>query len=288
MPEHNKKVDLHLHSTESDGVYSPTELVQMASASGLSAIALTDHETTKGINEAINAGHKYGLEVIPGVEISVGYNSKELHILGYFPRNFEKLEKVLYDLRDGRYTRIAQMIDILNKMSISVNWEDIKKEIGNAAPGRLHLARVLLKKGYVSSLEEAFNKYLDRGRPVYIPRLRLKTKEAIELLIECNAVPVLAHPGITSEGVQTLQTLKSEGIKGIEVYHPEHSKGQTLFYEQLAKQNNLLITGGSDFHGDENYSVNNLNITNFLEIDYSYLELLKVSSKKGNINEFKN
>ncbi len=288
MPELSNKVDLHLHSTESDGVYSPTELVEMASSSGLSAIALTDHETTKGVNEAINAGNKFALEVIPGVEISVGYKSKELHILGYFPQKFDKLETVLYDLRDGRYTRIAQMIEILNKMSVAVSWEDIKKEIGNAAPGRLHLARVLFKKGYVSSLEEAFNKYLDRGRPVYIPRLRLKTKEAIELLIECNAVPVLAHPGITSEGVQTLQTLKSEGIKGIEVYHPEHSRGQTLFYEQLARQENLLITGGSDFHGDEKNSTRDLNTTSFLGIDYTYLELLKVFSKKGNTDELRN
>lgn len=267
-----KKTDLHLHSNASDGIYSPSELIQLASQRGLSAVALTDHETTEGISEAREAGAENGVEVVSGVEISAGFNGRELHILGYLSSIRPELESILRKLRRGRFKRMEKMIDNLEKMSVTVTWAEIKKEAGNAAPGRLHLARMLQEKGYVQSLTEAFDNYLGKGCPAYIPRDKLKIAEAINILIECDAIPILAHPGVTQEDSKSLYQLVSYGLKGIEVFHPEHTDGLTLFYKNWAEKEGLLITGGSDFHGDKK---NSCPYPGCVSVDYSYLESLK-------------
>lgn len=271
----NKRVDLHLHSSKSDGLYTPTSLVKLALKYELAAISITDHETTAGVHEALEAGKKLGLEVVPGVEVGAYLNNRELHILGYYPGKIDKLETTLSKYRNERFERMDKMLYVLKKLSLPVNWNEVEKEAGNAAPGRLHLARVMFKKGYVSSIDEAFEKYLEKGKPVYIPRVRLKVEEAIDLLNDCNAIPVLAHPGITNEDAQVLNYLKNTGLKGIEAYHPEHKEKKCLFYKQWAVSKGMVITGGSDFHGDEKESCP---YPGYVSVNYACLENLKLAS----------
>ncbi len=276
----DKRIDLHLHSTASDGLYTPSKLIELVSKRGLSAVALTDHETISGIGEAQEAGKKFGVEVIPGVEISVGLNGRELHILGYLPAISLELDSILFNLRKGRFERMEKMILNLKKMSISVRMEDIEKEAGKAAPGRLHLARLLQKKGYVLTIKEAFDRFLGRGKPAYIPRDKLKPEEAINFLLEAGAVPVLAHPGLTGEESTSLYKLKNEGLKGIEAIHPHHTEGLTLFYKNWALREGLLVTGGSDYHGDNEEACP---YPGYVSLDYHYLNLIKKAliSKNG-------
>lgn len=271
----NKKVDLHLHSSKSDGLYTPTSIVKLALKYKLSAISITDHETTAGVHEALEAGKYYGLEVVPGVEVGAYLKNRELHILGYYPGEIDKLEDTLNKYRNERFERMDRMLYVLKKLSLPVNWNEVENEAGNAAPGRLHLARLMFKKGYVLSIDEAFEKYLEKGKPVYIPRVRLQVEEAIKLLIDCNAIPVLAHPGTTNEDTQVLNYLKNAGLKGIEAYHPEHNVKWCLFYEQWAVSKGLVITGGSDFHGDEKESCPH---PGYVSVKYSYLDNLKLAS----------
>ncbi|NLZ29048.1 MAG: PHP domain-containing protein, partial [Firmicutes bacterium] len=214
--------DMHLHSSISDGLYSPTRLVEICARNdSLKAIALTDHESTEGVEEAQKAGHRLGIEVIPGVEIGTVFQGREIHLLGYFVSFDPRLEKKLSSLRTGRYERMARMLALLSGKGIKVCLEDVEEEAGGAAPGRLHLARLLHKKGYVTTISEAFERFIGRGKAAYIPRLTLKIEEAISLLNSCGAVPVLAHPGITNENSQSLFHFKKSGLQGIEVYHPE-------------------------------------------------------------------
>ncbi len=272
MSSTGKKVDFHLHTIASDGLYSPFQLVKLAAECGLTAAAITDHETVAGVKEASKAGSQYNVEVIPGVEISAGYKGRELHLLGYYPEDIDNLEKLLDQLREERFNRMEKMIKVLEKIGFPVEWDDVAGEAGNAAPGRLHLARVMQKKGHVATIEEAFNLYMGRGKPVYIPRVRLKVEEAIKVLLECKAIPVLAHPGVTEEDTDALFTLKKVGLKGIEVFHPEHTRGLTLFYESWARREKMLITGGSDYHGD---AKENCPYPGCVSLDYTYLEAMK-------------
>lgn len=247
--------DMHLHSSFSDGLYPPNRLVEICARNNrLKAIALTDHESTEGVEEAQKAGRRLGIEVIPGVEIGTVFQGREIHLLGYFASSDSRLEKELSSLRAGRYERMAGMLALLSGKGVKVRMEDVEEEAGEAAPGRLHLARLLHKKGYVTTISEAFERFIGRGKVAYIPRLTLKTEDAISLLNSCGAVPVLAHPGITNENSQSLFHFKKSGLKGIEVYHPEHTPGLTLFYREWARREGLLITGGSDFHGDDKES----------------------------------
>lgn len=266
-----KKIDLHLHSNASDGIFSPSKLIRIVATAGISAAALTDHDTTSGLREAELAAIQMGIELVPGVEISTVTGDHEIHILGYYPRRYDELEVALKKLRQDRYRRMEMIIDKLKGYGFKVNLEDLLIESGRAAPGRLHLARLLLKKKYVHSIDQAFSLYLRHDRPAYVPRKGLATVEAVDLLLSVGAIPVIAHPGIKS--TKFIDKLIAKGLKGVEVYHPDHSAGLAVKWLDFALSKGLIVTGGSDYHGDTNnvkqYSAQHA-------VDYSLLEGLKV------------
>ncbi len=243
-----KPVDLHTHSNASDGIYSPAELFEVAERAGVSAIGLTDHDTVKGLPEAIAAAEKYGPELVPGVELSVLEEKREIHILGYYPCDTEQLNAELKDIREERYSRMDKIVAKLKNLGFKLNIQEVLTEAGDSAPGRLHLARLLLRKKYVHSLDEAFSLYLNPDRGAYVPRQLMTLKRAMELLTAVKAVKVIAHPGELGKAI--IDRLIPMGLQGIEVFHPDHSTAQKKYYHELALSKGLLVTGGSDFHGD--------------------------------------
>jgi predicted metal-dependent phosphoesterase TrpH len=241
-------VDLHMHSSASDGSLSPADLIAKAAGAGLAAAALTDHDTLEGVDEALAAGERCGLEVLPGIELSSVKDEQEIHLLGYDPIFPDKIEKALKELRRDRYRRMSRMVSVLRKIGFDLNDADVAAEAKHAAPGRLHLARLMVKKGFVPDINSAFSLYLRRGRPAFVPRAALDPAGAIKLLHRAGAVPVLAHPGSKARGL--LRPLVAAGLRGIEVIHPDHSPELVRYYRHQAQRMDLLITGGSDYHGD--------------------------------------
>ncbi len=248
------RLDLHLHSTHSDGSSTPTEVIRLAHRAGVTALAITDHDITTGIAEATAAGSELGIEVIPGVEISSILNDSELHILGYFvdPQDAE-LNKRLATLRESRHHRNPQIIERLQALGIELTYEEVRAIAGTDAVGRPHIARCLIEKGVVSTAKEAFDRFLAEGRPAYVPRLLPPPAEAISWINQAKGLAVLAHPTWVKTTRETLENLvrqlKTDGLNGVEVHYSTHTAGQTRAYLNLANQLGLLITGGSDFHG---------------------------------------
>lgn len=249
-------VDLHCHSTASDGTLTPTQVVELANRCGLSALALTDHDTVAGVGEAASAAERVGLDFLPGIEISAEYPVPgTLHILGYGvdPEN-PRLKRLTDELIAGRDNRNPRIVAKLNEMGVAVTmneWEDEAK--GNVL-GRPHLAAILHRKGYVSSIKQAFDKYIGQGAPAYFDKERLTPRQAIERIRESGGVPVLAHPiqlrtTNDAELERVVKDLLDLGLVGLEVIHSDHDAGQIEKYTQLANRFGLLKTGGSDFHG---------------------------------------
>jgi predicted metal-dependent phosphoesterase TrpH len=252
------RIDLHLHTTYSDGSHPPAEVLQMARAANVTALAITDHDTVDGITDAIEAGGALGIEVIPGIELSAREPQRsqdtELHILGYF-LDWQSLDlhAALAHLRTTRHTRNPQMVAKLNELGIDITYDDVLALAGNGAVGRPHIARVLMERGYVRSAKEAFDRYLAAGAAAYVPRELPAPAEAIALIRAAGGVPVLAHPSWlerSDQGIfKTCESLKAEGLMGIEVHYSTHKPEQTAQYLDTATRLELLITGGSDFHG---------------------------------------
>jgi predicted metal-dependent phosphoesterase TrpH len=248
------RIDLHLHTTHSDGSLSPGEVLHLAHKAGVTALAVTDHDIVSGIPEAIETGAELGIEVIPGVEISSRVANSELHILGYFLQwQDPELNQRLATLRASRHRRNPQIIERLRALGLDVTYEEVRALAGTDSVGRPHIARILMDKKYVTSAKDAFDRYLADGRPAYVARELPKPEEAIAWIKAAGGVAVLAHPTwakVSGEGLNALvTTLKAEGLGGIEVHYSTHTKRQTREYLDLAKRLNLLITGGSDFHG---------------------------------------
>ncbi|HHY82070.1 MAG TPA: PHP domain-containing protein [Clostridiales bacterium] len=245
------KADLHNHTTASDGLLSPAQLVRFAAIKGLKAIAITDHDTTEGIDEGLRAGQFYKIKVIPGIELNTQLDSVEIHLLGYFINwNSEYLQKILFKMRDIRKNRAKKMVEkLVNLYGFDISYEEVLKEAKEGAVARPHIARVLISKGIVKDMSEAFEKYIGTDCPAYVGRYHLTPKEGIELIEICGGVPVLAHPGlITVPGIAEM--MLDQGIKGIEAYHSKHTQEQAEYYSELAKKSGLLITGGTDCHGE--------------------------------------
>jgi predicted metal-dependent phosphoesterase TrpH len=249
------RCDLHCHSTHSDGTLTPEELVQLARKLGLRTLALTDHDAISGVSQAIEAGRREGVRVLSGVEISVEYANKTVHMLGYcFDEGVDSLAHKLDELVRGRNERNVKIVRRLNELGLKVTLEEIEAEAGGKVVGRPHIARVLLRHGYVSTWEEAFEKYLARGAAAYFERLRFSPVDAVRMITEAGGVAVLAHPKFVAlHENETLEdvvkTLVAAGLGGIECYYTEHSPEETEHYLELAKRYNLVVTGGSDFHG---------------------------------------
>jgi hypothetical protein len=252
--ENPKWVDLHTHSTFSDGSITPTELVAEARAAGLAAIALTDHDTCDGIGEFLAASRDSGIETLAGVEVSAEFGDRTVHILGYgINPAHERLRTVLQKLVEGRNERNAKMIRKLQLLGIRIELQEVEAIAGEQVVGRPHFAQVLLRKGVVRTFDEAFDRYLARGRPAYFERFRLGPEETIALIAEAGGVTALAHPyymGLSSDLVTaTLARLKGAGLVGVEAYYTEHTEEETRLYVEIANRLGLLVTGGSDFHG---------------------------------------
>ena len=255
------KIDLHIHSTASDGSLSPIEILNAARDLNLGAIAITDHDTIDGSKDALAAGVPSSLKFLTGVEISVAPPlsfslSGSMHILGYAVRlDDSNLIHTLELLQSSRKNRNPQIIERLNELGIHVSLDEVLNETGeNGQLGRPHIAKVMIKKGFVKSINEAFDRFLGIGKPAYVDKYRIDSSRAIEIIRGAGGLPVLAHPMLLQLEKDTaleklILTLKEMGLKGIEVYYPEHTPEQTAYYATLADRYDLLATGGTDFHG---------------------------------------
>jgi predicted metal-dependent phosphoesterase TrpH len=242
------RIDLHTHSTASDGRLTPTELVRLALERGLTAIALTDHDTTDGVAEAQAAARGTGLEVIAGVEINTESEDGDVHFLGYFVRPDDAaFQAHLATLRNARLGRARLMVEKLARLGLPLDWERVQAIAGEGAVGRPHVARALLERGYITTISEAFEKYIGHEGPAYVPRYRLTPEEAIAMIRAAGGVASLAHPAMAGT-VALIPRLVAAGLEAIEVYYPDHTPEQQERLLALARQYNLVPTGGSDFH----------------------------------------
>jgi len=245
------RVDLHIHSTASDGRLTPPEIVAKAVEQGLSVIALTDHDTTEGIAPALAAASAFpGLRVIPGVELSTDFAQGEAHILGYFIDNtHEELRARLERMRNSRCERAREMIAKLKGLGIHIEWPRVQEIAGGGSVGRPHLAQAMLEKGYIGSFREAFTDYIGRGGPAYAERRKMTPVEAVELILRADGLPVLAHPLFIDDWQAMAVELKGAGLVGIEAYYDGYTAQEINSLRVLAEKNGLIMTGGSDFHG---------------------------------------
>jgi len=242
------KTDLHTHTNYSDGFFSPTELVELAYKSGIELLSITDHDNVNGIEEAEKAASKYGIEIIPGVEISTDIRNTEIHILGYFidPANAE-LEHYLSFFRDERHKRAKRIVEKLNILGLEISIGDVLKHVKKGTIGRPHIAQALLENKLVNSYYEAFNKYLGNNAQAYEKKVHLSPQSAFKIISDAGGLSFIAHPGNMPEIL--IKELIEDGVDGIEVIHPSHSADRTKFYRGIVNQYYLLESGGSDFHG---------------------------------------
>lgn len=242
-------VDLHVHTTASDGVFSPAEVVEMAKSIGLEALAITDHDTLEGVEPARCAGIQNSIEIIAGIELGSERQQEEIHILGLLVEldNQSFLAK-LKMLREDRIKRMEKMVGRLKEFGFSIDMDRVMAISGSGSVGRPHLAGALVEAGVVASVAEAFDRFIGAGRPAYVPRYKLDPLEAVRLISCAGGVPVLAHPGLI-KSLKLIGELKQAGLLGLEANHPAHSAEQSLYYQELAAAHNLVATGGSDFHG---------------------------------------
>jgi len=242
-------IDLHVHTNASDGIYPPASVVNMAAQSGISVLAVADHDTVNGIDEAIAAASARDLMLVPAVEINCYSGDIEHHILGYFIDHRDAgLRSALARLQEARIERMHVVISKLSKIGISLMPEEILALAERGVVGRPHIAQAMVRKGYAASVRAAFDTYLGEGKPAYAPRSKLAPTEAIRIIKEARGLPVLAHPGLWG-GDEQIPKLAEWGIVGIEVYSPDHKKAQVRRYLEIARDLNLIATGGSDFHG---------------------------------------
>lgn len=250
--------DLQLHSTHSDGTDTPRRIVELAREAGLAAIALTDHDTTTGLAEARTAGVEFGVQVISGVEITCEFGGKSMDMLGYcFDSGADELQAKLSLIQQGRRERNLEIISKLNALGFDISYDEVAAEADKTdgkIVGRPHFATVMIRKGIVQERQEAFDKYLAEGGAAYVQKLAVSPEECVQMLRCAGGVAVLAHPKLVrfpkDVGIRDLLTaLKAEGLAGLECYYSLHNDEEIQMYLELAKEFDLLVTGGSDYHG---------------------------------------
>lgn len=242
------RADLHTHTTASDGTLSPAELVQEAKQAGLQVLAVTDHDTVDGVGPAAEEADRLGIELVPGVELSTDVPDEEVHILGYFVDGQDRqFLALLRRLREGRLARAREMVRRLNQLGLPITFEEVARQ-ADGAVGRPHVARALVAAGYVGSFEEAFQRYLARGRPAYVERERFSPEEAVQAVLRAGGVPVFAHP-LWGGDRNRIARLVDCGLRGIEAYYPDHSPQDVRRFLEWAREFGLVATGGSDYHG---------------------------------------
>lgn len=252
-----EKTDLHMHTFHSDGYYSPEKLIEKAKSLGIKILSITDHDSVNGIDKATECAAKYGIEVIPGVEISTDIRDTEVHILGYFvdPNN-KDLEHYLNFFREERHKRAIRMVNKLNILGLDISIDDVLVFAKDSAVGRPHVAQALLAKGQVKSFFEAFYKYIGNHAPAFERKVHLSPQSAFKIINDAGGLSFIAHPGNMPEIL--IKELIDAGVDGIEVIHPSHSPEQVRFYKGIVNEYFLLESGGSDFHGGKREDDENL------------------------------
>ena len=273
-----KRIDLHVHTTASDGTASPKEAVKLAKEAGLSAIAITDHDTVSGYAEAAEAGKALGVEVVPGIEISTKYG-RAVHILGYYiDPDSDKLAPVLEWVVRDRDERNRKMAELMAADGLPVSYEEMHRRFG-AVIGRPHFAEVLVELGLAKDIRDAFDRYVEKGQKYYLPRNFLSIERSIEIIREAGGVPVLAHPfqyKLDDAGLRELiEHCMESGLQGMECRYSGYSVEQSKYLGRLAEEYGLIKTGGSDFHGDNKKHISIGAGTGGLEVPYKYLEKLR-------------
>ncbi|PKM82102.1 MAG: phosphatase [Firmicutes bacterium HGW-Firmicutes-13] len=269
--------DLHIHTNISDGCLNPSEAVRKASDINLQAMAVTDHDTMDGVPEALREGEKINIEVVPGVELSTEYKNREIHVLGYYvdPEN-KNFQLLLEKLRICRRKRVKNIVKKLNGLGCKVDLDEVMVLAGEGAVGRPHIARILTKKGYVNSVQDAFDRYIGFNAPAYVERYKLTPHEVIKAVLKAGGIPVLAHPGLIRNDNIILELMR-EGLRGLEAYHPEHNDEQTRKYQIMALSRGLLLTGGSDCHGIDRLTGSEIGS---VTVSMYHVEKLKQAAKK--------
>lgn len=275
-----KLIDLHVHSTASDGTFTPTDLALYAQSKGLSTIALTDHDTIDGIEACQQKGLEIGITVIPGIEFSADFYGKEVHVLGYYldPHSHPLKEK-LKELIEARHARNEEMLNKLAALGCPLTFETLYEDCETTTVlTRAHFAKALLKKGYISQFKDAFSLYIGDGKPAYVPKKHFTTKECIDIIHQAGGLAVLAHPmlyGYDSKDVtHLLRGLKNEGLDGVECLYSTHTVDQTHHLLQICSNLELFPTGGSDFHGKNKPDLDIGSGYGDLEIPFEILETM--------------
>ncbi|MCF6271494.1 MAG: PHP domain-containing protein [Melioribacteraceae bacterium] len=270
------RIDFHMHTTYSDGHFTPFELIKKVREHNIDIISITDHDSVNGLEEAIGIGKDLGVEVIPGVELSTDVEDVEVHLLGYFiDINNSELKKYLSFFRDERYHRALRIVKKLNALDLDISIDDVHEVTNSSAIGRPHIAIAMIRKGIVNDYYEAFQKYLRDGAPAYERKIHVSPQSALKIIGDAGGLSFIAHPGHLKESI--LMTLINSGIDGIEVIHPSHNSYQRKFYRGIVSQYCLLESGGSDFHGGEKGDDDNLG-RHWLDPKY-YKEMIQMLGK---------
>ncbi len=245
-------IDLHSHTTASDGQHSPAELLALAAGAGVTVLAVTDHDTVAGLGEAAEAARAHGVELVPGIELSAFVLKREVHILGHFVRpDFPELASFAARLRVEREERMERMVEQMKRLGFPVRMEEVRALAGEAQLGRPHLARVLVERGWCLDVKEAFDRFLGAGKPAWTDRFKLEGRDAIRLIHRAGGTATLAHPGSSKLERYDILQLAREGLDGLEALHSDHNPSVQERYLKFAKEFGLVPTGGSDFHGEQ-------------------------------------
>ncbi len=268
--------DLHLHTSFSDGTFSPEELVANGKKHSLAAMALTDHDTVEGCARMGSACESLGIEFIPGTELTTEINGIEVHVLGYFVDiHNERLLKEIAEFQRVRQQRIYEIVERINKLNIPLKAEAVFKIANCQSPGRPHVGRALVQGGFCASMDEAFDRFLKQNRPAYVPKAKMSGKHAIELLHQAGGLAVAAHPAL-NQSDDVIPRLVEVGLDGIECFHSKHSPSHSRHYLQMAERYNLLISGGSDCHGMSKGKP----LIGTVKLAYEHLEKMKAAAQR--------
>lgn len=269
--------DLHIHTIYSDGSYTPEEIVDKAKKAGFKTIAISDHDSLEGIKPAVKYAEDKELEVIPAIEFSTFRGKAEIHILGYFIDYEDKtLKEKVRKIYDSRKKRAQKMVKLLNQENVDITFDEVRNVAGDDYIGRPHIAKLMVQKGYINEMGEAFTEnYIGNGGRAYVKKYKISPIEAIKLIQNSGGIPVLAHPIFINHGEplreEDIKEMKANGLIGLEVYHSKHNKDNEKYYKSIAEKLNLLITGGSDFHGENSPGVK----LGDIRLDSNYVKMLK-------------
>ena len=252
-----KKVDFHTHTNISDGVYSPEQLIDFSIAQNLIALAITDHDSVGGLERAVKYAAEKNFNFIPGIEFSLGYSGGSFHLVGlYIDYNNERLHDTVKHLQEFRFDRARRMVEELNSHGINISFDDVRAEMQGTSIGKPHIANVMIKKGYAADMSDVFTNFMTQGKPGYVKKENIPVSEVVSVIKEAGGIPIIAHPAslrFTSQKQfeDMIKNLIDIGVQGIEVYSSMHQMNEVFQFYKIARKFNLLISGGSDFHGDK-------------------------------------